>query len=296
MHNYLKVIGFSHLHKQSEEKALLQRIAQSPEARYIIPIGEDGSLELVEQSFCAEPKYGIRAVGETDENQHFHVKYYYPYAQSDMISSVDECTITKAAGSDALNGCCDDYRLGMSLIFSISNFYEVLKYRALHGCEPKVRGVCLSGLCAEAKILLPVEKTQEQREESRMAAKQRILWMKAAKTGDADAIESLTVDDMNLYNAVSKRMANEDLYTVIDTYFIPNGVECDQYQMMGEITEYRELTNQETGEHIYALSVNTNDVDMTVYVNQAHLQGIPAVGMRIKCDLWLQGEVLLENG
>ena len=59
--------------------------------------------------------------------------------------------------------------------------------------------------------------------------------MNAAKNGDQDAIESLTIEDMDLYSMVSRRIYREDVFSIVDTFFMPYGMECDQYQIMGNI-------------------------------------------------------------
>ena len=62
-----------------------------------------------------------------------------------------------------------------------------------------------------------------------------MMLMSAAKEGNPDAIESLTLDDIDTYAAVSKRIRGEDIYSIVDTHFMPAGLECDQYAILGEI-------------------------------------------------------------
>ena len=70
--------------------------------------------------------------------------------------------------------------------------------------------------------------------------------MQAARAGDEDAIESLTLDDMDMYSTITKRIQREDIYTIVDTYFMPYGVECDQYSILGEILECEKICNKVT--------------------------------------------------
>lgn len=78
----------------------------------------------------------------------------------------------------------------------------------------------------------------------------RMLLLSAARTGDPQAIESLTLDDMDTYSKVSKRLISEDVFTIVDTYIMPYGIECDRYSIMGEILEYRLTRNEITREDI----------------------------------------------
>lgn len=70
----------------------------------------------------------------------------------------------------------------------------------------------------------------------------------AARQGDEDAIETLTLEDMDMYTTISRKIQKNDIFSLVDTYFMPYGVECDQYSVLGEITEFRLVTNDITGE------------------------------------------------
>ena len=64
---------------------------------------------------------------------------------------------------------------------------------------------------------------------NKQVANNRSQLLNAARKGDEDAIESLTLDDMDTYTAISKRIQKEDVFSLVDTYFMPYGVECDHY-------------------------------------------------------------------
>ena len=68
---------------------------------------------------------------------------------------------------------------------------------------------------------------------SRVASKDRNSLIEAAKSGDEDAMETLTIEDIDLYSKISRRATKEDLYSIIDSCFMPYGVECDQYSVIG---------------------------------------------------------------
>ena len=66
----------------------------------------------------------------------------------------------------------------------------------------------------------------------------------AARKGDEEAIETLTLEDMDMYTIISKKIQKSDVFSLVDTYFMPYGVECDQYSVLGEIMECRLVTNK----------------------------------------------------
>ena len=80
--------------------------------------------------------------------------------------------------------------------------------------------------------------------------------------GDENAIESLTLEDMDIYTMISRKIHKADVFSLVDTYFMPYGVECDQYSVLGEIVAMRLTTNQITGEKIYILTICCNEFDI----------------------------------
>ena len=118
--------------------------------------------------------------------------------------------------------------------------------------------------------------------------------LSAAKNGDPEAIESLTIEDMDLYSMLSRRVYDEDLYTIVDTFFMPYGIECDQYQIMGNINYYAKVRNSVTKEYVYQMNIECNDMNFDICINEADLTGDPEVGRRFKGTVWLQGKINFE--
>ena len=42
---------------------------------------------------------------------------------------------------------------------------------------------------------------------------------------------------MDTYTSIAKMIVKEDILSLVDTYFMPYGVECDQYAILGEIMD-----------------------------------------------------------
>ena len=111
---------------------------------------------------------------------------------------------------------------------------------------------------------------------AKVAAKNRNNLIEAAKNGDEDAMETLTIEDI-------------DLYSIIDSCFMPCGIECDQYSVIGEIKEIRKIKNKYTNEEIYWLNLECSDLNFVICINGKDLLGEPAVGRRFKGQIWMQG-------
>ena len=189
------------------------------------------------------------------------------------------------------SGACDDVRVGVTLIFYLANAGEYLTERTKGIPGESFSNLTLSGLSTEGKILLPIQKNIAQRERDQQLTRKRTQMIYEARRGNEEAMENLTMDDMDTYAMISRRIANEDIFSIVDTYFMPYGMECDRYNVMGEILEWMETTNKLTGEKLYQMTINCNDLIFDICMNQEDLMGIPEVGRRFKGIIWLQGSL-----
>ena len=119
--------------------------------------------------------------------------------------------------------------------------------------------------------------------------KTRKQLLSAARNGDQTAIETLTLDDIDIYSKVSRRLISEDVFSIVDTYIMPYGVECDQYSILGEILEVHKAINRLTGVELYQLKVDVNELIFDVCVPVKEVLGEPDIGRRFKATIWLQG-------
>ena len=106
-----------------------------------------------------------------------------------------------------------------------------------------------------------------------------------------EAMESLTIEDMDTYAMISQRVENEDVYSIVDSYFMPlrHGMRPVQYH--GEILDCTRVQNILTGDSIYEMRICCNDIEMDVCINENDLLGEPLRGRRFKGIVWLQGNV-----
>ena len=94
---------------------------------------------------------------------------------------------------------------------------------------------------------------------------------------------------------ISRRILKEDVLSLVDNYFMPYGVECDKYSIMGEILNVELVQNTDTNEMIYILKVDTNDLVFDICINTMDLFGEPAIGRRFRGTIWLQGRINYKN-
>lgn len=292
MHKFLRSIGFGTYQKKREISALLADLEKSAGKRRRIQTEPDCNVCEVRAEVA--PGMGIVIVGETDEDGVFRREYYYPYLTSNDISSEVECTIQRHTEKETFGGLLDETRVGISLIFYLDNGFDYLE-RKLDRASRRVKAVRLTGLSGEGKILLPLHKTRKQIEKAQVAARDRSSLLEAARNGDEDAMETLTIEDIDMYSQISRRMLKEDIYSIVDSSFMPSGIECDQYTVIGEIVCVEEKRNRISNELVYDLTLNCNDMIFHVGIAQKDLLGQPVIGRRFKGQIWMQGVAEFED-
>lgn len=289
MHSYLKAIGFSNIAGKKELDKILNDVINNYDEKTVV---EDRNSHLfTELSKMYGCDFGITVCGEYDENNVFQMEYYFPYFRGTGITMREDLVIEKHAGKESFAGACDDMRVGVTIIFYLQNAGEYLTERGKGSFSGGAYNITLSGLARTGMILLPVMKLEEQEVKKKNNTANRNRLIAAAKNGDEDAMESLTIEDMDTYSMISKRMMEEDIYSIVDNYFMPYGMECDLYSIMGEILECSRVSNKTTGDMLYEMRVLCNDIEIDVCINEADLMGLPEVGRRFKGVVWLQGYV-----
>lgn len=292
MHKYLRSVGFGKYRKKKEIARLLDELEKNAGEGRRIQLESDSNLCEVRAELA--PGMGIAIVGETDEEGIFRREYYYPYLTGSDISSEVDCSIQRHTEKETFGGLLDEPRVGISLIFYLDNSFEYLERRLDHMSQ-KIKGVKLTGLSGEGKILLPLHKTRKQIEMAQVAAKDRSSLMEAARNGDEDAMETLTIEDIDMYSQISRRVMKEDIYSIVDSSFMPSGIECDQYTVIGEILQVSEKMNKVSGERVFDLQLNCNDLIFHVGIAEKDLLGEPVVGRRFKGQIWMQGIAVFEE-
>ena len=288
VHSYLRAIGFQNNMKKSDIEKLTDEIISCPDR---IEVSEDSmGNEFVEMTKEIAPEVGIHVCGEYAEDGTFRTEYYYPYVEGDGITTQEQIEIEKHSEKESYAGVCDEMKLGVTLIFYLQN---VAEYLSEHHRNPKMRpmSATLSALSLNGKIIMPNRKNEKQIQNTKKNSQDRNYLIAAAREGDEDAIENLTLEDIDTYSMLSRRIANEDILSIVDSYFMPYGIESDQYSILGEIVDYRMENNKMTNDRICILMVDCNDLIYNVCINEKDLLGEPAIGRRFKGVIWMQGKV-----
>ena len=288
MHSYMRAIGFSGISNE-ELDDLLYKIIKFPQIHQAAFNSEEVCYIEMRHEVCKNMGIAIRGIYNKDDT--FKMDYYFPYYIGKKNSTNCDFEIIRQSDRESYQGWADDSRIGVSLIFNLDNIIDYLKsYKGRTRFEGEnFRNIYLSGLSLEGKVLLPNcevnpnYKNKNSSNRSNLVAK--------AREGDEEAIENLTLEDIDMYAMISRRITKEDIYSIVKTSFMPFGIESDKYSVIGIIKDIKEYINEYSQEEVYILTIETNDLPIEICINKDSLMGEPQVGRRFKGNIWLQGHV-----
>ena len=293
MHKYLRAIGFSEYNtKKDIDDFFLKHLNE--ENLMSTYTSTDGRRIGQYRIFVCH-NASIHIIGEDDNKKIANIDFYYPMLKGHDYSLIQECTIEKHSDKDSFAGVIDDYRLGIALIFYLTNtneYNQILNSKDLQNI--KVSKIFLSALSIEGKIILPLKKDKKAVSEF-LSDKSDVAVVEPQNDyydkKDNSEFLSLVNNDMSMYEVVTERYKKEDLYSIVDTSMIPYGVECDKYMIVAEILSVSHKINSFTNEKLVEMRVNSLGMVFNIMINEKDLIGEPKPGRRFRGVIWLQGEI-----
>ena len=228
--------------------------------------------------------------GEFLEDGEFEVDSVFPYVKPMSYEKYKNgITIEPNVYNISFSAACDTLsENGISIIFYLQNGIEYMNYKDKLKDDYEIG---LAGLSMSGRIILPTNVNKDYINKYADKKKNKQNLFVEARDGNQDAMESLAFDEMEMYTRINKRIENENLYSVIDTCFMPYGLQSDKYSIIGRIVNIHKCRNSITFETVYILHLECNDVIITVAINDKDLFGVPEIGRRFKGIIWLQGRV-----
>ncbi len=285
MHNYFRAIGFGKGYK----KDLIRKIIEKAVNDYIMNNKEDTFGKIIEIFVQFDKSIGLAIHGEFVENNQFEIEYVFPYLKAKVFSHYDGIIIEKNVYSYSFSAGCENKSTGVTIIFYLQNDLDYVN----HNFPNKISAeVGMSGLAIDGKIIFPTKEYEEYNSTYDQLKQEKIKLISDAQNGDEMAMENLTIDEMNEYTKLSKRIMTEDILSIVNTSFMPFGMQCDRYSIIGKILELEICINRITKERIYNMTLECNDIILNIAINEIDLIGQPRVGRRFKGNIWLQGMVI----
>jgi len=290
VHKFLRAVGFTGFKSKEILQPLINVTIDNSKERVFTTYEDD--ILLAEYSTYFGPAMGVTVCGEMDKEDKFLLHECFPFFRADTISTTERVTVERHAASISYAGICEDERVGITIIFYLANKMPYIVRKNTKRLPESGTKLSLTGLSLEGTIMMPLFKDPDEVMKAKETKKNREKLMKAAKKGDESAMESLTLSDMDMYSQISRKIRDYDLFTVVDTYFMPFGVECDMYSILGEILSFRLVKNIVTNEEIYQMLLLCNEMQIAICINKEDLLGEPEVGRRFKGNIWLQGTII----
>lgn len=305
MHRYLRSIGFSKIENRQQLQSLINEVVEKTilhpdkendkkQKKYVCArdiAADERDHVYAELSLDFVHGAGICVRGEFDEDNSFLYEYYFPYLRGSHISSNEDITIERHAEKESYAGVCDEIKIGVAIIFYLQNMIPYKRLKALKRLPIQGTSLILSAMSTDGTIMMPIIKNEYEKQRIKKASNERNQLIAQARMGDESAIESLTLEDMDTYTTISRKIHNADVFSLVDTYFMPYGVECDQYSLLGEITDCHTDKNRITDEEVVFMTIECNEITLEICINREDLYGEPAVGRRFRGIMWLQGYI-----
>lgn len=288
MHNYLRTIGFSQYKTKAQMFELLNKVAENP--HHQTALVSSAPETYIEMTHYFGKDIGITWHGTIYEGEPEY-DYYFPFYLGRHTYLRSGFSVEKRISNNSYTGVIDDLRSGVSVIFYLINALDYIEWNENGYINYKKTPIALSALSVSGTVLLPISMSEEDMRRKRAEQRHRTRLIAAARKGDEKAMESLTFEDMDVYTKISKRIAKEDILSIVSSTFMPYGLECDQYSIVAEILAVEKTENTITNETIWLLMVDYNGIIIDLAINSLDLIGEPAEGRRFKGSIWLQGKL-----
>ncbi len=274
---------------RKEVKKILKLVLMSPTEKQYVTLQDDSIAVEYRKNFSDD--FGIAVCGEFSDDADFDYEFYYPYFKGRYVSTNTEIDLERLTETESYAGVFDDTRVGISIIFRLKNRLDYQKILMNEDIKMVRKPVTLAGLADSGTVLLPIKKDKHQLLKGKKDTIERNRLIADARAGDETALETLTLKDIDMYSSISRKILTEDVFSLVDTYIMPYGLECDLYSVMGEILDIRTKENELSGEEVNILTLNCNDLVFEICINRKDIIGEPVKGRRFKGNIWLTGEI-----
>lgn len=292
MWNYLCAIGFKGVQSAPEKKlwSILSATSKEPSRERSVTLSDTGGIRRIA---CRDFDGGMGlAQGGYVSGDRFRRMCYYPFVSGSTLTKAEKCEIYPRHDGISVLGVWDYAAFGCTTIFHMVNAWDCMQHVPLSGVELKTVGIRLSGLCAGGMVLIPMDKTEDERKFQKKYLETLHHDEEAWMNSNDGAASRRVMRQNDLSGRAAMRMWGiDDIYTMIDTFFLPEGFESDTYQILGDITAARQVINDLTQERVWILDISVCGTIITVAVNASDLRGEPAIDRRFRGNIWLQGVI-----
>lgn len=292
MNRYFRAIGFLNNFDREKYENVIEDITFKPEQ----PLNLDSAnlkYLILDKRFECGKNFGICVRIVKDAKGNVYREVVFPFFRSANYVEHELCSFEKKISGEEYLGVYEDLSLGENIFFYVINADEVYKKKQIKDIKCTI---ALSGLSIAGNVILPIAKSENDREIAREFNKNRVDLLNKANDGDQNAFATVRHDDIMTNVTVSEQIFVEamDIYSIVDSSFIPCGAECDLYSVLGEIVAFEKCINNVSKEAVYILDVMVKETVLQICINESDLFGEPQIGFRFKGTVWLQGMLKAE--
>lgn len=109
-------------------KEIILDVIRNYDEKNVVSDHPDGTFAEFSKSYGYD--CGITVCGQYDEDNRFHVEYYYPFFKGTGITTNEPVTVERHADKESFAGACDDLRIGITLIFYLQMVRNICSKRA----------------------------------------------------------------------------------------------------------------------------------------------------------------------
>ena len=160
MHTYLRAIGFRECKNRQQLEDIYRHTLNTPNRKIMTTISVDTSLLQFEKDFGKN--FGLSLVGEYDIKGSLSIEHYFPYLKGDRFMQFENITIQKQTDKESYAGVCEDYHLGMTIIFYVINIADYAKSKWLNYSNRQITKVKFSALSVAGTVLLGMHHSKHQ--------------------------------------------------------------------------------------------------------------------------------------
>lgn len=158
--------------------------------------------------------------------------------------------------------------------------------------DKEINHVSCYGLSIEGKVLLGIERTQEDMEIIQEGEAARRNLLSRAMEGDESAMDQMQDEEEMTQQEIEERLKTEDVYSIFDGFLYPaEGGGDNYYTILGDILHVEKLMNAVTEEWTYYLELNVLGQILRVSINPKDLLGEPRPGCRFMGRVWFFGRL-----
>lgn len=165
--------------------------------------------------------------------------------------------------------------------------------------QPQIMASCY-GMSTEGKVLLGIERTEEDLAAIKEETAYRRNMLRQAGEGREDARNALRSYEFDNEEEIIDRLRNEDVYSIFDGFYYPAEKDDNCFTLLGDILQVEKLMNPYSEEWVYYLDLDVLGQILRVLIHPQDLVGQPAKGRRFQGKVRFYGRLdparmVLEN-